>query len=526
MQFYLLRNDSNIEFKYKIRPLKIRLLDNSVKTIKVDESLTVENLMPIICDKLGVANYEEYSLVKEVDSMEEMNGTLNGTLRTSTLRSKNKIDQKMEQLKKKLKIDDDMNWVDHSKYLDEQGIGLNTTLIFRRKYFYSDQNIDSRDPMQLHLLFVQTRDAIINGTHPVTLEQACEFAGLQCQNEFGDYMENKHKPGFLDLKNFLPRDFVKEKNVEKKIYAKYKQRKGMSNTDAKVEYVTLARSLKTYGVTFFLVKEKMQDRNKLVPRLLGVTRDSVLRLHEKTKEIMKTWPLTTVKRWAPTPNSFTLDFGDYSDSYYSVQTTEGEQISKLIAGYIDIILKRKKAKDHFGIDGDEGSAMIEDSVSPSKATIMQHQPDSKPSKPIIEDVAIPGVIRTGGTGGPKVLKVDQVPEVKQIPMVAAQAPLAQSPVMAAQHPKYLQTGLSDPQRALLSTIGTGQDAVQKALNELDSKASIPEYGPDFGYKQDQLDVKKETVSSQMAALNAATAQVHKVYIYFLLLIYFIFRCLR
>lgn len=277
--------------------------------------------------------------------------------------------------------------------------------------------------------------------------------------------------------------------------------------EAKVKYVTKARSLQTYGVTFFLVKEKMDNKNKLVPRLLGVTKDSVLRLDEKSKKILKTWPLTTVKRWAPTPNSFTLDFGDYLDSYYSVQTTEGEQIGKLIAGYIDIILKRKKAKDHFGIDGDEGSAMIEDSVAPSKATIMQHQPDSKPSKPIIEDVAIPGVLRTGGTGGPKVLKVDQVPEVKQMPMVQQQAPLTQSPVMAAQHPKYLHTGLSDPQRALLGTIGTGQDAVEKALNELDSKANIPEYGPDLGYKQDQLDVKKETVSSQMAALNAATAQV-------------------
>ena len=38
------------------------------------------------------------------------------------------------------------------------------------------------------------------------------------------------------------------------------------------------------------------------------------------------------------------DFGDYSDSYYSVQTMEGEQISQLISGYIDIILK--KVRDH------------------------------------------------------------------------------------------------------------------------------------------------------------------------------------
>ena len=84
----------------------------------------------------------------------------------------------------------------------------------------------------------------------------------------------------------------------------------------------------------------MKGKNKLVPRLLGNTRESIMRVDERTKEVMKTWPLTTVRRWAASPNSFTLNFGDYSEPYYSVQTTEGEQISRLIAGYIDIILKK------------------------------------------------------------------------------------------------------------------------------------------------------------------------------------------
>ena len=60
------------------------------------------------------------------------------------------------------------------------------------------------------------------------------------------------------------------------------------------------------------------------------------------------------------------DFGDYSDQYYSVQTTEGEQIAQLIAGYIDIILKKQRAKDHIGIEGDDGSTLVEDIVSPFK----------------------------------------------------------------------------------------------------------------------------------------------------------------
>lgn len=109
----------------------------------------------------------------------------------------------------------------------------------------------------------------------------------------------------------------------------------------------------------------MKGKNKLVPRLLGVTKDSVLRLDEKTKEILQVWPLTTVRRWGASPNTFTLDFGDYSDQYYSVQTTDAEQIQQIIAGYIDIILKKKQAKDHFGIEGNEESTMFEENVSPS-----------------------------------------------------------------------------------------------------------------------------------------------------------------
>lgn len=41
------------------------------------------------------------------------------------------------------------------------------------------------------------------------------------------------------------------------------------------------------------------------------------------------------------------DFGEYQESYYSVQTTEGEQISQLIAGYIDIILKKASNKKYY-----------------------------------------------------------------------------------------------------------------------------------------------------------------------------------
>lgn len=185
-------------------------------------------------------------------------------------------------------------------------------------------------------------------------------------NDIKTFIKKIH---IYSLKEFLPQSYARVKSIEKKVFSEHRKHIGLSELDAKVLYTKTARELSTYGVTFFLVKEKMPGKNKLVPRLLGVTKNSVLRLDERTKEILKTWPLTTVRRWGASPNTFTLDFGDYADAYYSVQTTEAEQIVQLIAGYIDIILKKKQNKDHFGLEGDEGSTMVEESVAPSKYDI-------------------------------------------------------------------------------------------------------------------------------------------------------------
>lgn len=56
----------------------------------------------------------------------------------------------------------------------------------------------------------------------------------------------------------------------------------------------------------FFFEEKLKGKNKLVPRLLGVNKDCVMRVDEKTKEVLKVYPLETVRRWAASPNTFTL----------------------------------------------------------------------------------------------------------------------------------------------------------------------------------------------------------------------------
>ena len=184
---------------------------------------------------------------------------------------------------------------------------------------------------------------------------------------------------------------------------KFKENKSklisLSELEAKLKYTQLCRSLKTYGVTFFLVKEKMKGKNKLVARLLGITKESILRVDEKTKEFLNIYPLECVKKWAASPNTFTLDFGDhYKEPYYSMQTTEGEHIARLISGYIDIILKKKKAKEFQGVEIDEESEMVEELISPSKATLIQMNKKNM-NQSVSGNVVLPGILRNGQIEG-------------------------------------------------------------------------------------------------------------------------------
>lgn len=81
----------------------------------------------------------------------------------------------MEELRKKCHTDDDSSffdrvfthrwvsffsalWLDQSKTLRQQDIDEQSTVVLRRKFFFSDTNIDQRDPVQLNLLYVQVSD--------------------------------------------------------------------------------------------------------------------------------------------------------------------------------------------------------------------------------------------------------------------------------------------------------------------------------------------------------------------------------
>jgi len=57
---------------------------------------------------------------------------------------------------------------------------------------------------------------------------------------------------------------VRTKGIEKKIFSEHRKHADLSEIDAKVLYTKTARELPTYGVTFFLVKEKMNGTHTVL----------------------------------------------------------------------------------------------------------------------------------------------------------------------------------------------------------------------------------------------------------------------
>lgn len=103
-------------------------------------------------------------------------------------------------------------------------------------------------------MYTQAFNDIMSGKVPCTPEEASQFGGIAMQVKFGNQDPLKHKPGFAKMKELVPAEYLKSKEVEKNIYREHSILQGTTELNAKFRYVQLIRSMKSYGTSFFLVK--------------------------------------------------------------------------------------------------------------------------------------------------------------------------------------------------------------------------------------------------------------------------------
>ena len=67
LDHYDLKYGDTLEFRKRHRVLKVKTLDDCIKAILIDESQPIRKIVLTVCERIGIANAEEYSFTREVN---------------------------------------------------------------------------------------------------------------------------------------------------------------------------------------------------------------------------------------------------------------------------------------------------------------------------------------------------------------------------------------------------------------------------------------------------------------------------
>jgi len=187
--FYDLKAGETLEVKKKHRPIKVKLLDETIRTFMIDESEQVFDIVEMIGKKMSLRNPEEFSLQYNEEDQPPKENT--------DSKKKKKKKEKPSVLKKQ-PSQDAKGWLSPSQTLVEQGVPDDGILTLKKKFWVDDDRVDRSDPVQLHLVYVQGHESVVKGDHPVTRDEALAFGALQCQILYGNFDPAKHTKEFYN----------------------------------------------------------------------------------------------------------------------------------------------------------------------------------------------------------------------------------------------------------------------------------------------------------------------------------------
>ncbi|KAJ1562173.1 Talin-1 [Cladochytrium tenue] len=232
--------------------------------------------------------------------------------------------------------------------------------------------------------FQRCRTAVLSSRLPCSQEEAVVLAALLCQCALGDYESSKLKEIQSRLDEFLPAEYGGLRDIHRKVGGEYSNLFGLTAGEAQARFVRTCRSLKTFGVVFFHVREKPSRKSRATEVLLGVTTLSIIRLDFETKALLSTWPLAQLRRWGASASSFTIDIGTFGDPFYTVQTPQAAIISRIISNRVDTIASKRAPSGKPPIE-----ILLDRSTAPSVASSGQPNEGLQEDSPAGPDSPLP-----------------------------------------------------------------------------------------------------------------------------------------
>ena len=296
--------------------ISVYFLDNSFKTLAMDESMTCEDLSAQVCEEIELTQAKEDFRFFVFNNSQE------------------------------LIVDPSQNPL---KYLAGADIrnGINplaNKLVFKRAFFRGAEEEITCEELK-HLMFHQARSYFLAGLWPTTFDLAVTLAGLLISVSYGDNSD-VDKPGFLGahFKEFLPplhTKKLKAKVIEPKLIASHRNNAGLSPKEAQQRfYDTIRENCVAFGTIPYPAScVRFGDKKVKGKVYLAVGCEGVHILNANDLSVISFLQFSRLKGWNAQAAIFTIGVlakeGDTTSIPYVFETVYSSQLAMMLKTYVD-----------------------------------------------------------------------------------------------------------------------------------------------------------------------------------------------
>lgn len=375
LKYYNIKNNQLLEYKKKHRPISIKLIDESEHSFVVDDSQSVRK----ISDKLGellqlsAKDSEQFCLcwpgstIKKPLWLEE-GLSLHEQPDYQTLLEKG-MKKKEKEVQTPRKMGDLTSPRKEKKKEPEIVIPTGAPLLFWKRYYAHDSDISKiTNPFILNIYFVGIMKQILKGLFPLGRVDAKNFGALQLQALHGKFQD-----GFaIQPSDFLPPNFVVDKKLPLEVLGEWKNLGEAKPDTAKNRYIQLARSMRTYGMTFYdftetkideVATKKSRKQKFIVTNVtLAISSKQIAYYSYESNQFTRVIPYTSLRRYELLLEMLTLivKADDDGSETLQLESKYAEEAYAMIEGYIGIILRERSDTQKVVTDESGSIAEMED----------------------------------------------------------------------------------------------------------------------------------------------------------------------
>ncbi|CAF3514389.1 unnamed protein product [Rotaria sp. Silwood1] len=180
---------------------------------------------------------------------------------------------------------------------------------------------------------------LIRGYHKCSIDEAVQLAACIYRVRFGD---NTAQFENIQLKDFLPSDLVDKlpyADWKKRIMTTHGQSRNLSSEDAKIKFLKIVYQWATFGSAFFEVKQT-SDPTFPEQLLIAINKNGVNLIHPKTKDLLITYPFTSISNWSSGNTYFNMTVGDIvRGTRLLCESPLGYKMDDLLTSYISLMVQ-------------------------------------------------------------------------------------------------------------------------------------------------------------------------------------------